>query len=581
MAPQEEIGRIHQLARSGKVSEAFVAASALAGQHTDTVDAARLAMDLGLRVHGPQGPDGIAEALGRDHAGSLAADYAACYAHVCAGRLDAARTASEALVARFPDEIDPGLLLAEIHHRQADIGQAIACLEGLLARHPKSARCHATLANLYLHDGQVEKAAEHAATARTLGLTAPANVLVLGHALCDLDRHAEAVRVLEEADAAQPGNFNTLTLLSVARLGAGSAQGALAAAGRALEIRPFSVRGPEKGKSAGLTVAVLEDFGPSFFNRQSPLNYSGLNYPSYVASPDMRVLHVPLSPRAPDHLEKAGVRPDIFVNNLVVSESVSAPTRDLYDEFVALYEADDIPVINGLDAVLACGREKNAQKFASESAFIFPRLTHLRPATSTAESIIAEIEADFEWPVLIRHPQTNLGMGMRLFDGPDALREALVDMSLPEYFVTQYHECRDEQGVGRHYRAVIIGDEAFVDRANSHVDFSSHDHLRRTPQWLESGFDKVEQEFLADPDEFLGFDWKKVFAPIIENTPLDVYGIDFGVTREGRPVVFEVNAAMNLFSAHNAEISPYLAEHYQFLNDRTVRLMRARAGKAA
>lgn len=581
MAPQEEIGRIHQLARTGKMSEAFVAACALAGQHTDTVDATRLAMDLGLRVHGPQGPDGIAQTMAKDHAGSPAAAYAGCYAHVCAGRLDAARTETEALLAKSPDAVDLGLLLVEVHHRQSGVDGAIACLEGLMKRQPKVARYHETLASLQARSGNLEKAAEHARTARALGLSSLNNDQLLGQVLCRLERFDEAGEVLEAANRGAPGNFATLAYLSVAREGNGNLPGALEAVGQAVEARPFSVRGPDKGHDAAMTAVVVETCDPTFFKRPNILNYNNHNYPNYLTAPDLRMVHTPLTPVAANYLDHAGVRPDILVNNVVVHETVFDKQREFYDAFMSHYQEADVPVINGLEAVDACGREQNSRRYEAESGFIFPRLHRITPAVAPAESIIADIETDFEWPVLIRHPKTNLGMGMRLFEGPDELREVLVDMSLPEYYVIQYHECRDDDGISRQYRVAVIDGEPFVERVNSQEGLITDNYLRRTPAWQERGFDKVEQAFLADPDDFLGFDWKQVFAPIIEKTPLDIYGFDFSVTREGKPVVFEINAAMNLFNLQLLEVVPYLSEHFRALNDRAVACLRKRAGKAA
>ncbi|MEM7122455.1 MAG: tetratricopeptide repeat protein [Pseudomonadota bacterium] len=581
MAPLEEIGRIHQLARTGKMSEAFLAACALAGQHTDTVDATRLAMDLGLRVHGPQGPDGIAQTMAKDHAGSPAAGYAACYAHVCAGRLDAARTETEARLAEQPDAVDLGLLLAEIHHRQSGAVEAIACLQDLLSRRPDTPRYHATMATLHAQDGQLEAAVDHAAKARALGLASVANDQLLGQVLCRLERYDEASEVLEHSNRAAPENFATLAYLSVVRHAHGNGMGALEAVGQAIEQRPFSVRGPDAGTTASLTVVVVENCDPSFFRRPNILNYNDRNFAGYLTASDMRMVHTPLTPVAPHYLDRAGIRPDVVLNNAVMPEALADKQREFYGAFKSHYQDAGVPVVNGLDAVDASGREQNSHRFEAETGFIMPRLHKIAPAMAPADGIIADIESKFTWPVLVHHPKTSLAQGTRKFDGPDALREAIIDMTMPEYLVTQFHECRDDEGVSRQYRIVVIDGEPFVERANSQEGFITDDTLRQTPAWQERGFDKVEQAFLADPDGALGFDWKSVFAPIIEKTPLDIYGFDFSVTRDGVPVVFEINAAMNLFNLNDAQALPYLADLYQKLNDRTVAYLKTKAGKPA
>lgn len=63
---------------------------------------------------------------------------------------------------------------------------------------------------------------------------------------------------------------------------------------------------------------------------------------------------------------------------------------------------------------------------------------------------------------------------------------------------------------------------------------------------------------------------------MFERTPLDIYGVDFGTKREGRLIVFEVNAGMNLFNPGLVKHSPYLAELFGRLNDATAQYQRDR-----
>ena len=523
----------------------------------------------------------IPRTLATRHPGSLAAVYATCYAQFRDQDLAAARHETEALHTRYPQDLEVAFLLADICRAQEDTAGEITCLNNMVPHYPDVARLYQRLAYVLAQIGHPEKAVVYASRARQLGLTKGSDAEVLAAILFRLNRYAEAIPVLEEALAAEPERYEAIVPLSLARAHVGDADGAVAGIDKALDLRPFSIRGAEVGEAVGLTTLVIERSDLAFFNRPDFINYHYTNFPTYLTAPDLRMVHAPLARRTSERLEEADLRPDIVLNNVVINEMIDERMRDLYLALAAPYVKAGVPIVNCIESVDECGREANSQKFEGEAGFTFPRTWRITPATMPFDRILAEIEADYEWPIILRPTWSQLGSGMRLIDGADALREAIDEMSLPEYYVIQYHECRDEHGVGHQFRAVVIGDELSVDRSNAHLGFHSHENLRRVPEWQERGFDRDEQAFLADPDGFLGFAMKEVFAPILARTPLDIYGIDFAVTRTGQPIVFEVNAAMNLFASENVEWSPYLADHFRYLNDTVVQYLRKRADSAA
>ena len=568
------------LERAGKPDDAFAKACAVAVKHHGHLETVRLAVDLAQRIGKRNGPTVLAKGLRANSTGKHAAAFALCYAQFRRNRFDAAAKAATELAGQFPEHLETALLLAEIKRAQSDFKEAIDALRPMVDRHPASARLHHKLASLYLQDDKPDEAVDFAERARQLGLTSAANAHVLGSALTRTQRHADAIAILEEADAAEPGNLKTIAYLSLARCSADDLEGAMADVERALALKPLSVHGPKDGQVANLTTLVVECCDPYFFNRPDFTTYNINNFPGYTAASDLRMIYAPLTRQAPSHLRQTGLNPNIVLNNIAVSELVDERMNECYQALIEPYERSHIPVVNPLESVLLCGREDNSRKFANETGFIFPRTNRIAPLTTSFDQVLAEIEADYTWPIIVRPTQTNVGAGMRLIDGPDALRQMFDDKRLPDYYAIQYYECRDDKGVGRQCRAVVIDGKAYLDRMISHRDFQSHDFLRHTSEWDESGFDRDEQALLADPDNYLGFAWKDVFTSIIEQTPLDIFGFDFALSPEGRPVVFEVNAAMNLFNPANVQSSPYLADHYRFLNDAVVRYLKERVENA-
>jgi tetratricopeptide (TPR) repeat protein len=568
--------------QAGKPVEAIAAARTLALEHPEHIATVRLAVDIALRAGKNSVPEALAKALRGRHPRSRAAGYALAYGQVRRNRLDAALKAAETLAARFPDDLDTALLLADIRRARSDLAGALACLEAVLDHRPDDARLLHELASLCLQTDAPDKAVDFAERAKALGMASRDNDLLLGRALSHVGRYADAVRAFEAADRADPDRFETIALLSLARRKAGDHDGAVADIERAIELRPFMVREPAGGRTARQSVFVIESCNSDFFDRPRIEAYNAHNFPAHTQAPDMRMVYAPLVRRMSGYLERAGLRPDIVLNNIAVTETIDRTMVDLYRAFVEPYETAGVPVVNRLEAAAQCGREENSLRFENETGFIFPRTRRISPATTPFDDILAAIEADYAWPIILRPARSNLSQGMRLVDGADALRTALAEADQPTCYAIQYHECRNGEGFGRQCRAAIVDDERHLDRMNTFRDYQSHDFLRRTPLWAEHGFDRDEQEaVLGDAEAVLGFEWKEVFAPIFEQTPLDIYGIDFGVTRDGRPIVFEINAAMNLYNPAFAAWSPYLADHYRFLNDTVVGYLKLRIESAA
>ena len=570
------VDEVLKLEAGGKIADAVKAARTLAVENPERAEIARLAVDIALRGDKAQAAETVVKALRSKHADSLAAGYVTAYVHLRRGRLEAARKAVDALCARFATSTFAALLFADVCAAQGDYESAIAKLEAVVSRHGGDGPLHHRLAGLYWRSARLEEAAESAQQARDLGMTQTANARLLGAALCQLERYGEAVPVLHEADGTEPGHFDTLALLSVARCGAGDSAGAMADVERALDLKPFSVRAPAGlGDGAGLTVLVPEFASAAFFMREDFAQYQEHNFIAYLTAPDLRVVHAPVTAGTAKRLAKSGLRPDIIVNNLVVKELVHDETLEHYHAVIDVF--DGVPVVNPMYAALECGREENYRKFEGESDFIFPKTRALSADAKPFDEIIAEIEAHFIWPVLLRPAHTNLGEGMDLVEGPDGLRDKMNLIGRKDHFVIQYHECRNEDGLGRQYRAAVVDGEVLGDKVNTHFDYQSHNDLRQEAVWTEQGYDKPERAYLADPSGALGFDVYETFAGLFAKTPLEIYGFDFAISREGQPVVFEVNAAMSLYDPNNVKWTPYHKEHHDNFNEAVARYLRGRA----
>jgi len=214
------------------------------------------------------------------------------------------------------------------------------------------------------------------------------------------------------------------------------------------------------------------------------------------------------------------------------------------------------PVLNRPDAVAHTPRHLTPSRLAGIPAVVVPPV--LRWGGGVAGLVEAVAAAGIEWPILLRPLGSHGGKGLVRLAGPDDLARQ-GPAAGETCYVTAYHDTRGADGYYRKYRMI------FVDRQPYAY------HLAISPRWLvhygsaemlaEPWKRDEEQRFLEDPAAVLGGEALAAVAAIGRRLDLDFGGIDFGLLADGRVLVFEANATMNVHLNDSAEDFPYKHIH--------------------
>jgi glutathione synthase/RimK-type ligase-like ATP-grasp enzyme len=211
----------------------------------------------------------------------------------------------------------------------------------------------------------------------------------------------------------------------------------------------------------------------------------------------------------------------------------------------------DLPgkVINRPEAVLRSTRDQVARRLAGIAGLQVPRTVRVR-ASKPAIASQTILRAGLQFPIIVRQAGTHTGRIVGLFDGADAIQSEL-DWS-NDHIATEFVDFRSCDGLYRKYRAFFIG---------RHIIFR---HMLVSDDWNVHAKDRrrfmAERQELVDEEERLFARPEGAFPPevgeVLENVRgrmgLDYFGMDFGITDDGRVVLFEANATMNFF--------PFLAD---------------------
>ncbi len=424
--------------------------------------------------------------------------------------------------------------------------EAAADFKAAVAAQPNRADTRIALADALIEIGQVDAATAEIQTAVKLGTGSHAEQTYIGgRLLYRMGKFPAARQAFAAALSSDPTKMKHYRALAAASFHSGDAIYGKEVTRACVERFPSIERGP--GEPAQ-RVLVLEALGEDCFTTmgRKGLNYRPGNYPAFMPPERIAYTHV-----LTDTIDTLGGvidlgKFDLAINNRSVHERLVM--RGQVDRFDRIVAELPMPLINPPKAVAQATRLNNSRKFANAEHFIFPRtikVTHETDAAATRSRLLDEISL----PLILRPLDTQLGIGAVLVRDETALEQHFSTSPYSDFYAIEYHDCISEDGLFRRYRYACIGGQLVPDNMHAAKEWNVHGHGRDTLDWYGQGLDREEMAYLEDPESVLGALPEVLFKEIADNTPLDIFGIDFGFRKDGRIVVFEANAAMAITEA--------------------------------
>jgi tetratricopeptide (TPR) repeat protein len=406
------------------------------------------------------------------------------------GRIVEAKAAYLEVLSRNPAHfgalIDLGNLLYATGFRQA----ATRLYREAVRLRPENARVHVNLANALFEDKQTEEAKAHFETALRLEPGLPEANRGLAYLYAQTRDDAQAAQYREKAFAQQPvlilpycGEGPPVELLVLV-----SACGGVIPMRHHFDEHVFRV-----------TVLFVE-----FFDLKMPL-------PTH---------HIVMN---------AMGDADLCYSALEIAAQILAKT--------------DAPVINLPAHVLRTGRVENARALARIPHVVTPRMSVLpRKRLETPEASETLAAEGFAFPLLLRAPGYHTGDHFLCVETPEALPAAVASLPGPEILVIEYLDTRGADGKIRKYRAMMIGGALYPLHAAVSQDWKIHFF---TAEMADHPAHRAEDAaFLADMSSVLGPQVMQGLEEICWTLHLDYGGIDFGLSPDGKIVLYEANASM-------------------------------------
>jgi hypothetical protein len=217
------------------------------------------------------------------------------------------------------------------------------------------------------------------------------------------------------------------------------------------------------------------------------------------------------------------------------------------------------PTINHPSLIMNTDRETISGLLAGIPGCVVPRTLRVA-ALVLVEAARHEALAGFDLPLLVRVAGTHGGDDFDKFHDWDGIADFASEHPAANYYVTSFVDYRSEDGFFRKYRIIFIDGELLPYHLAIHDDWKVH-HFRTDmahQEWM-----RMEEAcFLTNMGSVFNAAAQDALRAIARATELDYGGVDCGLDRDGRIVVFEANASMlvhdeknNVFAYKNKSIA--------------------------
>jgi hypothetical protein len=202
------------------------------------------------------------------------------------------------------------------------------------------------------------------------------------------------------------------------------------------------------------------------------------------------------------------------------------------------------PVINHPRIVLRTGRAANAERLRGLQDVVVPRMATLRRATlagSQAAAAAALAARGFAFPLLLRSPGFHTGRHFVRVETAGALAAAAAALPGEELWVIEQLDARDDAGMFRKYRVMIIDRQLYPLHLALSRDWKVHYF---TADMADRPDHRALDAAFLQNIASIGGKGVAALQRVCDVLELDYGGVDFALNAAGEVLLFEANATM-------------------------------------
>ncbi len=239
--------------------------------------------------------------------------------------------------------------------------------------------------------------------------------------------------------------------------------------------------------------------------------------------------------------------------SLIFNQIADADThRGALEHCIEICDQVNTTVINHPRHVQQTGRERVSEMLQDIPGVIMPRTWRFQPR-SPDQVLAFATDKGISFPYIVRVAGDHRGKSMIRLDQPeDSPALDVLPLDGKDFYLTEYADYRDEDGLFHKQRIVVIDGEPVLRHSLYLDDWKVHAGSRAFMLERESWDDDIARYTRLSSEVLPSL--RPAIDEITSRLQLEYYGIDCNLRPDGQMLVFEANANMNVLHGPNPTI---------------------------
>jgi hypothetical protein len=252
-------------------------------------------------------------------------------------------------------------------------------------------------------------------------------------------------------------------------------------------------------------------------------------------------------------------KPDIIIN-CINDADIAGKSLETAKKMVELVKSKlpDVKIFNDPAKISETTREKIYQNYNNLAEIEIPKTIKTKPLSP--QMVFDEAKkAGIKTPFLIRPCGAHQSEGLQKIEGESEIKKLeKYPFNGSEYYITQFEDYRNNQGLYKKCRLVIIGGVMLPRHYMTGEEWLVHGDLHEQYMATNDASKKDEAYYMMNYKKMISRKALDSLMEIYHKSGLDYLGFDFAIKEDKSLLIFEINPAQNSFIKLDFKIFPYM-----------------------
>jgi len=243
---------------------------------------------------------------------------------------------------------------------------------------------------------------------------------------------------------------------------------------------------------------------------------------------------------------------------VLIASCYSTANHDLLQNLSKQLKNCPKPILNQPQFIANTERSKASQILQAIPGLLMPPTASIHRDDLMDIAILkGTLNTYFDWaqfPIILRPIDSDAGKNLEKINTPEAIIDYLHRVNDTHFYLSNFIDYANKQGIYTKIRIVLIAGKAFVCHLAITTDWKIHYLNAQMDQSPEKR--GIEQKFMANFDQFIQ-KHKMALEGIYQKSGLDYIGIDCAEMPSGELLIFEIDHDMIVHGMDDEAIFPY------------------------